>query len=419
MSYSSRLKELQFRTFDELLNEVRTDMFAYSQDNSIQPSELIKVAQQINAELGLQIHQTKETVVDIDHGRTKLPSDFYIMNFAMMCQKYDQVYGQAYFPTGYGEQIVAPYQNEPTLTTCPCWTVTSLGTQTKIVYCDGTETSIFFPANEDTSAKTIKICAMDITEVPGLTLVKGSGCWWDADTGYLCDKPEKCHKCGGDHHVNNCVGIDPDPWFNRKVYTVCDKPAELKIIENCPNGQRREYTEFSNVQFVPSKYASDFSTNEQFRNCGYVAQIKNGFIYMNTHRNHGYNNYDNNQNNRTLCGKMYLNYQGTLEDDEGNLLVLDHPYINTFYEWAIKVKILESLYMNDSDAAIERRLMYAKGELTKYRQASLSWAHMPEVYEMQQAYAIFRREADYRFFNPWNKYFGNIPGISPNMSYTI
>lgn len=418
MGYSERLKSLNFRTFNDLINEVKIDFYAYDQESSIQVAELIKIAQQINAELGLRIYQTKETIVEVEHGRVKLPSDFYIMNFAMMCQKYQQVYGNAYFPTGYGEQIVAPYQNEPTQTTCPCWTIVSTGAQTKVTQCDGTEESVYFPPNDDGSAKTTKMCAMSIAAHPALTLTEGNGCWWNPDTGYSCDRPIVCTKCGGGHDVNSCVGINPDPWFSSKTYTVCNKPAELKVIQEC-NGFQREYTEFANVQFIPSKYASSFCTNMQFRQTArYMAEIKNGFIYMNTFRDR-WHQYSTTAPEPIDCGKMYLNYQGTLEDEEGNLLVLDHPFINQFYEWAIKVKILESLYMNDSDASIERKLMYAKNELTKFRQTSLSWANMPEVYEIQQAYAIYRREQEYRFFNPWDKHYGNIPGISPIQSYFI
>ena len=40
--------ELQYRTFDELLNEVSTDFVIYSNEGMIEPAQLIKVAQRVN-----------------------------------------------------------------------------------------------------------------------------------------------------------------------------------------------------------------------------------------------------------------------------------------------------------------------------------------------------------------------------------
>ena len=46
-------------------------------------------------------------------------------------------------------------------------------------------------------------------------------------------------------------------------------------------------------------------------------------------------------------GKVYLNYQGMMEDCDGNLLVPEHPLLNEYYEYALKQRILENLIMND------------------------------------------------------------------------
>ena len=72
--------ELQYRTFNELLNEVSTDFVTYSNEGMIEPGQLIKVAQRVNYDLGLRIHGTKEKVLDIEKKKTKLPDDFYVLN---------------------------------------------------------------------------------------------------------------------------------------------------------------------------------------------------------------------------------------------------------------------------------------------------------------------------------------------------
>jgi len=40
---------------------------------------------------------------------------------------------------------------------------------------------------------------------------------------------------------------------------------------------------------------------------------------------------------------VYISYQGAMEDEDGNLLVLDHPYCNEYYEYALKERILENM----------------------------------------------------------------------------
>ncbi len=48
-------KELQYRTFNELLDEVRLDFNMYELESMIDPAQLIKVAQRVNYDLGLRI----------------------------------------------------------------------------------------------------------------------------------------------------------------------------------------------------------------------------------------------------------------------------------------------------------------------------------------------------------------------------
>lgn len=405
MGFSERLKALEFRTLDQLLDEVKVDLYAYDQQSNIQTAELIKIAQRCNYDLGLRITRTRETILEIEHGRAKLPANFSIMNFALVCQSYKVSWGQYGYPTGYGNQVVGnPAQPlAPTLTTCPCWTIVSLGAQTTVTMCDGTTETVFFPANDDGSAKTTKICAMSITPHANLTLTEGSGCYWDAVNGYMCDKPDNC---GCDTTTENtaCVGINPDPWKQARIQTFCkDQTSELVIVQE-GSGYHREYTNFINVVFVPTKYASDFSNPNKFPPGGCLtAEIRNGFVYFPT----------------MDCGKLYINYQGILEDDDGNLLVLDHPEINMYYESAVKERILQNLYFNEGDEK-SRTLWKEMQQIYKQdRQRALSIVNTPEVYEMQQTYQLMRRQKEWRYFNPFSKYYGNIWGIVSFNEYFI
>jgi len=397
---STRLKELKWRTLSDLINEVSIDFTSFSQDSSIQPAQLIKIAQLVSAELGVKIRQTKETVLDVCDKAAKLPADFDLANFAMVAHhwKVHECNNPGYV-TGYGLTVPTIYP-DPTLTTCPCWTVVSLGAQTTVTQCDGTVESVFFPANDDSTARTTKICAMSITPHANLVLTEGSGCFYDySTTSYTCTRPVSCKVC--EPAVQSCTGINPDPWHQSRCYSVCDNQTDCVTVVQNSQGLLREYTAFEQLTFVNSKQASSFHTNKQFPDRRYEGQIKNGFVYMNID-----------------CAKLYLNYQGVLEDEEGNLLVLDHPIINEYYEYALKAKILENLYLN-GDPNLERRLQLVEDKLYKARLKALSIVNMPEVSEMIKAFSVFRATADYKYFSPLNRAYSNIPGINTLNSYKI
>lgn len=88
MDYNYTLK---YRTFDSLLEDVKVDLRNLSADTSIEPAQLIKIARKCNYDLGLRIQRTRETVLEICKGKAKLPEDFQVMNFALICGNYTVV----------------------------------------------------------------------------------------------------------------------------------------------------------------------------------------------------------------------------------------------------------------------------------------------------------------------------------------
>jgi len=98
-------------------------------------------------------------------------------------------------------------------------------------------------------------------------------------------------------------------------------------------------------------------------------------------------------------GKVMLNYIGSMEDEDGNLLVLDHDIINSYYEYALKAKIFESLYLNGDDSVINR-LQLVKQELRDARRIANSIVNTPEISEIAAAVQYNRRRAVNKYFNP-------------------
>lgn len=276
---------IKYRTFDELLNEVATDFTMYNNEGLIEPSQLIKIAQKINYDLGLKIHGTKEKVLDIEKRKTKLPTDFYTLNHAHLCGSY---------------RIETPVMH---------------GRHTENVILDSTT----------------------------------------------------CRKCGNLDENCSC----------EKTYTVECKTGE-KIFVQVREERKHEikvYETFERIHIATSTGRIDALDDSRK-----TAYIKNGFIYTNVDQ-----------------GKIYISYQGTLEDDDGNLLVLDHPVINEYYEYAIKQRLLENLYINGEDVA--QKIQMIEPRYKAARNNALSIVNTPDFADMKQLWETNRKAQYSKYYN--------------------
>lgn len=277
--------ELKYRSFDELIAEVSTDFYMYDNEGMIEPAQLIKVAQRVNYDLGLRIHGTKETVLDIEKQKVKLPDDFYVLNYAFLCGQY---------------KVVDPVMH---------------GRHTENVILNG----------------------------------------------------ENCKKCG-----------EPDPTCQcEKTYTVECQTGEkifVQVVEKRKQ-ETRVYETFERVHV-----SSSTGKRDALNNTGRDAYIKNGFIYTDLE-----------------TGKLYISYQGALEDDEGNLLVLDHPMVNEYYEYAIKQRVLENLFVAGED--VVNKMQMIEQRLRAARNNALSIVNTPDFAEMKQLWEMNRKAQYHKFYN--------------------
>ena len=286
--------ELQYRTFDELLNEVQTDFVTYSNEGMIEPAQLIKVAQRVNYDLGLRIHGTKEKVVDIEKKKAKLPGDFYVLNYAYLCGKYTVSY--------------------PSMS----------GRHTENVILD----------------------------------------------------PSKCTVVNGVNTCNKCGGTDTTCLCER-TYAVECKTGEkvyVQVVEKRKH-EVKTYETLHKLDIATSTGRID-ALNDTHRT-GY---IKNGFIYTNLEE-----------------GSVFISYQGALEDHDGNLLVLDHPVINEYYEYAMKQRILENLYINGED--VSQKMQLIEQRLRGARNNALSIVNTPDFAEMYKVWQMNRKAQYNRYYD--------------------
>jgi hypothetical protein len=288
MDYNYTLK---YRTFDELLEDVKMDLPGLSLENKIEPATLIKIAIKSNYDLGLRIYMTKEVVLEVEKGRVRLPDDFFVMNFALLCGDYE----------------------------------------------------VSFVPPQGTNVQEV---------VPGY---RG---WVDG---------------------NNCSDVNTP---NTPVcLTQCGNAYQLIQVVNT---ETRTYHHMFPLRFKNSQFIDCDCPNLHYNGLD-EAYIKDNFIWT-TFKD----------------GKIYINYQGTLENSEGQLMVPDHPFLNEYYEYALKKKILETLVMSGENVNAQYQLVAA--ELRAARNNALSLVNTPNFSEMQKVWAMNRKAMYARYYDMFKSY---------------
>lgn len=79
---------LKYRTFDQLFEDVSVDFRNFTLDGKVEPATLIKVARRCNYELGFRIYRTRQVILEVEHYKVRLPDDFHILNYALVCGEY-------------------------------------------------------------------------------------------------------------------------------------------------------------------------------------------------------------------------------------------------------------------------------------------------------------------------------------------
>ena len=154
------------------------------------------------------------------------------------------------------------------------------------------------------------------------------------------------------------------------VVVPCSVHLDCKGNENVLI-QTFKHTTYEFTELFPLKIISDtedfngFCAGKYWQD-GHSGTIKNGWLYTSINN-----------------GKVYINYQGDMEDDEGNLLVPDHELLNEFYEYAMKQRIVENLMMNDEEVNANKSSIIEQ----RYRAArnnALSLVNMPDFCELRE-----------------------------------
>jgi hypothetical protein len=323
---------LRYRSFDQLLEDVTIDLNTFALENMIEPQQLIKLARKLNYELGLRINQQKEVVLDVCHGRVKLPDDFYVWNYAMVCNEYTENVGYDMGGTNIQE---VPYKEFPS-------TVNQCAPET--VNCRTCNSN---PCNHTAA------CDLNHPIVDPIPTA------YDPNNPYgnTCIAPRVFMNCKGDKYELIQV-INPSLTRTYRALTPLRMVRSQEIHCDCPNLY--------------------FNTLDQ----GY---LKNGYLFT---------TFD--------TGKVYVNYMGEMEDENGNLLVPDHALLNDYYEYALKKRIIENLALNGEDVA--QRLQILVPAFKEARNNALSLVNTPNFKEMEELWWQNRRAQYAKYYDMFKSY---------------
>lgn len=139
------------------------------------------------------------------------------------------------------------------------------------------------------------------------------------------------------------------------------------------------YESFAKVHAV-GQGISDSCPNSRWNDSQYKVEIRDGYIYTNF-----------------STGQVYLNYQSQMENAEGELVVMDHPLVNEYYEYALKQRILENMIFAGEPVSQQLNLIEARFRVA--RNNALSFVNTPDFGELQKIWKMNRKAQYDKYVN--------------------
>jgi len=168
------------------------------------------------------------------------------------------------------------------------------------------------------------------------------------------------------------------------VIKTCDDKNSYQLVQKVGPSNFRTFTDWTElrIQGVNDKVCYCPELGAQAPD---IAELKDGFL-LTTFK----------------TGKVYISYQGAMENAAGELLVLDQPYCNEYYEYAIKQRILENMVFNGEN--VSNQLQLVETRLRASRNNALSFVNTPNFAEMKKMWEVNRRAQYHNYYNMFLSY---------------
>lgn len=355
------LTEIQYRTFDELLDSIKIDLRHYELEGMIDPQQLIKVAMKVNFDLGLKVNPSRSKAITISKGKGKLPLDFHVLNFALICEGHKATgqYGPSKTFTDSlldalmlaldNSSNVRQYSTTVDIVTGNNTITHNLNSLDVVVQALGEDGNMQSFQLEVVNENQIRLISEATVTVPNVRVT--------------------------------VVGQRSTPLYDRAE--IISQNGASSVVTYNTLGRRDEYHSLIPMRIDKNKSVSAdcFNTNSKDWHTGV---IKNGFLVTNFEE-----------------GVVYINYQSLMEDDFGNLLVMDHPMVNEYYEYALKQRVYENLFMSGENVMNYLNLVEAR--LRTARNNALSYINTPDFREMKQVWEMNRRAQYHNYYNMFKR----------------
>ena len=138
---------------------------------------------------------------------------------------------------------------------------------------------------------------------------------------------------------------------------------------------KHTYKTVEKIHLKAQKEISSICPNRKYQ-CSKTGYVSNGWLHT---------NFDS--------GKLYIEYVSTMEDEDGNLLVLDHDMINKYYEYALKTQILENMLFAGEEVGQLHQMMDEKRRRARIEAKSIAGQY--EFDELAQMWEL-NRKAQYQ-----------------------
>jgi hypothetical protein len=185
------------------------------------------------------------------------------------------------------------------------------------------------------------------------------------------------------------------PWVEQNSCSNVSLPEQPVCFSKCNdntyqiiqvvNQQKRAYRNFVPIRFRNSKFV-DCNWPDLFGSERDEAWIKDGFLYTTVEQ-----------------ASVYINYQGTFTDNNGDLLIPDHPMLNEYYEYAVKKRILENLVMDGENVSAQYQLVAQ--EYRAARNNALTIVNTPNFSEMEKLWAMNRKAMYSKYYDMFKSHF--------------
>jgi len=191
--------------------------------------------------------------------------------------------------------------------------------------------------------------------------------------------------CGDPTCKDVCVvQTCPETTTDKRGNTTTTYQGEYMVIQYVGAEEYRTYT-----RFFPLTIRAGSSVQCDCPNINQkavdVAEIKDGYLLTSFN-----------------AGKVYLNYLGAMEDEDGNLLVLDHPYCNEYYEYALKQRILENMIFAGEN--VSQQLGLIEQKFRAARNNALGFINTPDFKEVQKIWEVNRKAQYHNYFDMFRSY---------------